>query len=130
MKRIVTMMVIFMATMFICTGCAEERIKPEDVKSYQSTIFCEYMSKESGTYYSWGEMYDGDIGAELTWHEWTYDYAFEIVERANEYVTENDPAVDYYITIVVPDETTLRRMESTAHSTHVEMKIDTIIKKQ
>ena len=129
LKRIMVMMMV-MAMMFNCTGCAEERIKPEDVISYQSTIFVEYMSKESGTYYSWGEMYDGDIGTELTWHEWTYDYAFEIVERANEYVTENDPAVDYYITIVVPDETNLRRMESTAHSTHVNMKIDTIIKKQ
>lgn len=123
MKKFVTMMMV-MAMMFGCTGCAEERIKPEDVVSYQSTIFVEYMHPDTKSYYSWGEMYDGKIGEGLTWHDWKYDFAHAIVERANEYVEENDPAVDYYITILTPDEYTKTLMESVAHSTHINIEID------
>lgn len=123
MKRFVTIMMA-MAMMFGCTGCAEERIKPEDVVSYQSTIFVEYMHPQTKSYYSWGEMYDGKIGTKLTHHEWEWDFAYSIVERANEYVEEDDPAVDYYITILTPDEHTKNLMESVAHSTHINIEID------
>ena len=123
MKRFVTMLMT-MVIMFGCTGCAEERIKPEDVVSYQSTIFVEYMHPQTKSYYSWGEMYDGKIGEKLTHREWEWDFAYSIVERANEYVEENDPAVDYYITIMTPDEYTKNLMESVAHSAHINIEID------
>jgi len=123
LKRIMAMMMA-MVMMFICTGCAEERIKPEDVVSYQSTIFVEYMHPDTKSYYSWGEMYDGEIGEGLTWHEWSWDFAYAIVERANDYVEEDDPARDYYITILVPDDETKTLMESVAHSTHINIEID------
>lgn len=126
MKKIVVT-IMAMAVMFGCTGCAEKRVKPEDVISYQSTIFVEHMGPETKSYWSWGEMYDDITNSkELTHHDWYWDFAYSIVERANDYVEENDPYVEYYITIVVPDEETLTLMESVAHSTHVDIKIDTI----
>lgn len=117
MKRFVTMMMV-MVMMFGCTGCAEEET---NVKSYQTTIWVDYMDGRDDCYVSSANVWSQEENG--VFHKWEWDYAYSIVERANEWCMENDPHVDYYVDIKVPDETTRRRMESVTHSMHVNIEI-------
>lgn len=126
MKKMITT-IMAMAVMFGYTGCVDERVKPEDVRIRHNTIFVEHMGHETKSYLAEGLIYDDITNSEyLTHHKWETKFAYSIVKKANDYVKENNPYIEYYITIVVPDEETLTIMESANHSTHVDIKIDTI----